>query len=77
MPRLLLVAHGVREEIATALGEDEKRDLCAALRDALQRLRNPSFDNPQLRERRGQLSDGPIDLIRSNTRLRTAGSVMR
>ena len=26
VPRLLLVAHGVREEIATALGEAEKRD---------------------------------------------------
>jgi uncharacterized membrane protein len=49
VPRLLLVAHGVREEIATALGEAEKRDLWAALRDALYRLRSPSFDNPQLR----------------------------
>jgi len=49
VPRLLLVAHGVREEIATALGEDEKRDLCTALRDALHRLRSPSFDNGQLR----------------------------
>src|SRR6476660_9651785 len=26
VPRLLLVAHGVREEIATSLGEAEKRD---------------------------------------------------
>ena len=49
IPRLLLVANGVREEIATALGEVEKRDLWGALRDALHRLRNPSFDNPQLR----------------------------
>jgi uncharacterized membrane protein len=49
VPRLLLVAHGVREEIATTLGEAEKRDLWAALRDALYRLRSPSFDNPQLR----------------------------
>ena len=49
VPRLLLVAHGVREEIATTLGEAEKRDLWAALRDALHRLRSPSFDNPQLR----------------------------
>ena len=77
VPRLLLVAHGVREEIATTLGEAEKRDLWAALRDALHRLRSPSFDNPQLTKRRCQLSAGPIDLIRSNTRLRTAGSVMR
>jgi uncharacterized membrane protein len=49
VPRLLLVAHGVREEIATALGEEEKRDLWAALRAALHRLRNPSFENHQLR----------------------------
>ena len=28
VPRLLLVARGVREEIATTLGEVEKRDLC-------------------------------------------------
>ena len=48
VPKLLLVAHGVREEVAATLGEEEKRDLWAALRDALYRLRNPSFDNPQL-----------------------------
>lgn len=50
VPRLLLVAHGIREEIAATLGEDEKRDLWAALREALHRLRNPRFDNHQLRE---------------------------
>jgi uncharacterized membrane protein len=49
VPRLLLVGHGAFEEIARALGEAEKRDLCAALRNALHRLRNPSFENPQLR----------------------------
>jgi uncharacterized membrane protein len=48
VPKLLLVAHGLREEIATHLGSAEKRDLWAALRDALHRLRNPTFDNPQL-----------------------------
>jgi len=48
VPRLLLVAHGVREEIATTLGEAEKRDLWAALHDALLRLRSPRFENPQL-----------------------------
>ena len=48
VPKLLLVAHGVREEIAATLGEDEKRDLWAALRAALHQLRNPQFDNPQL-----------------------------
>jgi uncharacterized membrane protein len=50
VPRLLLVAHGVREEIAMTLGESEKRDLCVALGGALDGLRNPRFDNPQLRE---------------------------
>jgi uncharacterized membrane protein len=48
VPRLLLVAHGVREEIAASLGEVEKRDLAQALSDALHRLRNPRFVNPQL-----------------------------
>lgn len=47
--KLLLVSHGRREEIGAALGEDEKQDLSAALRGALYDLRNPRFDNPQLR----------------------------
>ena len=51
VPRLLLVAHGVREEIAATLGETEKRDLWAALRGVLHDLRNPRFDNEQLRAR--------------------------
>ncbi len=50
VPRLVLAAHGVREQIGAALGEAEKRDLAAALDGALHRLRNPRFDNPQLRE---------------------------
>ncbi|MGH7211209.1 MAG: DUF2244 domain-containing protein, partial [Acetobacteraceae bacterium] len=50
VPRLLLTAHGIREEIGCVLGETERRDLAAALRDALWRMRNPLFDNPQLRE---------------------------
>ncbi len=50
VPRLLLVAHGIREEIAASLGEDEKRDLWAALHDALHQLRNPRFNNPQLQD---------------------------
>jgi uncharacterized membrane protein len=50
VPRLLLAARGVCEEIGASLGETEKRDLAAALRDALHRLRNPEFDNPQLHE---------------------------
>ena len=50
VPRLFVVARGVKEEIAAAIGEVEKRNLAAALGDALYRLRHPVFDNPQLRE---------------------------
>jgi len=50
VPRLLLTARDVREEIGVVLGEAEKRDLAAALRAALHRARNPRFDNPQLRD---------------------------
>lgn len=50
VPRLLLVARNLREEIGVVLGEAEKRDLASALGTALHRARNPSFDNPQLRE---------------------------
>ncbi len=50
VPGLLLVARDIRVEIARSLGEDEKRDLAEALGTALDRLRNPRFDNPQLRE---------------------------
>ena len=49
VPRLLLSAHGLREEVGAALGEQEKRDLAAALATALHRMRHPEFDNPQLR----------------------------
>jgi uncharacterized membrane protein len=49
VPRLVLMRHGVSEEIARALGEAEKRDLAASLSRALHRARNPVFDNPQLR----------------------------
>jgi uncharacterized membrane protein len=49
VPRLLLASRDVREEIGSALGEAEKRDLAAALREALHLARNPRFDNPQLR----------------------------
>jgi hypothetical protein len=51
VPKLLLVAHGLREEVATTLGEGEKRDLWSALRHSLYQLRNPRFDNPQLQAR--------------------------
>ena len=50
VPRLILRAHGVREEVGKVLGEAEKRDLAAALARALRHLREPRFDNPQLRE---------------------------
>jgi uncharacterized membrane protein len=50
VPALLLVSHGRQEEVARALGETEKRDLAGALDAALHSWRNPSFDNPQLRE---------------------------
>jgi uncharacterized membrane protein len=49
VPGLLLAARHKRVEIARSLGEDEKRDLAQALGDALERLRSPVFDNPQLR----------------------------
>jgi uncharacterized membrane protein len=50
VPRLFLAARNVREEIAAALGEAEKRDLAAALGAALHQRRNPRFENSQLRE---------------------------
>ena len=50
VPALMLRARGVREEIGRVLGETEKRALAAALETALYRLRNPRFDNAQLRE---------------------------
>jgi uncharacterized membrane protein len=50
VPRLILAERTMREEIAAALGETEKRDLAAALGAALHQRRNPSFENSQLRE---------------------------
>ncbi|MBN8908929.1 MAG: DUF2244 domain-containing protein [Rhodospirillales bacterium] len=50
VPALLLSNRDTKVEVAASLGEDEKRDLAEALRDALDRLRHPRFDNPQLRE---------------------------
>ncbi len=47
-PRVVLVARGVREEIGSALGEAERRDLAHALTEALYRFHNPRFNNPQL-----------------------------
>ena len=53
VPGLILSARGQRLEVASALGEPEKRDLAAALMDAIHRLKNPVFDNPQLRAELG------------------------
>lgn len=52
VPKLVLAARNVREEIAAVLGEAEKRDLAAALTAALHRRRNPTFENSHLREQR-------------------------
>jgi len=49
VPRLMLRGGGVAEEVAASLGEHAKRDLAQALAEALHRLKNPVFDNPQLR----------------------------
>ena len=49
-PGLYLLARDAHVEVAQALGEAEKRDLAAALHDALDRWRHPRFDNPQLRD---------------------------
>jgi uncharacterized membrane protein len=49
VPKLLLTSRGNVVEVARQLGETQKRDLAAALTRALHSLRNPVFDNPQLR----------------------------
>jgi uncharacterized membrane protein len=49
-PLLVAIERRRQVEIARDLGEDEKRSLAAALSEALDRLRNPMFDNPQLRD---------------------------
>jgi uncharacterized membrane protein len=46
--RLVVAARPDEVEIAATLGEDQKRDLAAALQAALDRSRQPDFDNPQL-----------------------------
>ncbi len=50
VPLLVARTHERAAEIARHLGEAEKRDLAAALGAAIERLRNPRFDNPQLRD---------------------------
>jgi uncharacterized membrane protein len=48
--RLLLRSHGRGREVAAFLHAPAKQSLFEALRDALYRLRQPRFDNEQLRE---------------------------
>ena len=56
---LLLLRQRQRDvEIGKLLGEEQKRDLAAALEAALRRYREPVFDNPQLREDAPDV-DGP------------------
>ncbi len=50
VPGLYLSARGQVVEVAALLGEPEKRDLAEALAAAVHRLKNPVFDNSQLRE---------------------------
>jgi hypothetical protein len=47
---LLLTSRAAEEEVGAQLGEDEKRDLAAAIGAAMDRWRNPVFDNQQLRD---------------------------
>jgi uncharacterized membrane protein len=49
-PALVLRSGQREEEVGSALGEAEKRDLAAALSAALHGWRHPRFDNPQLRD---------------------------
>ncbi len=50
VPLLVARARGRHMEIGRYLSAEEKRNLHAALGSALNRYRNPVFDNPQLRE---------------------------
>ena len=48
VPALYAATRGRREEVARVLGEPEKRDLAAALKQAIHGMRHPEFNNPQL-----------------------------
>jgi uncharacterized membrane protein len=50
VPRLLVGSRNIYQEVASQLGEEQKRDLAQALKAALHRWRNPRFDNPQLQD---------------------------
>jgi uncharacterized membrane protein len=48
--RVLLSSHGRGCEVGAFLHEPDRTSLFEALRDALRGVRNPRFDNPQLRD---------------------------
>jgi uncharacterized membrane protein len=50
VPHVMLSSHGRGCEVGGFLHEAEKLSLFEALSDALHRIRNPRFDNPQLRD---------------------------
>jgi len=50
VPRVVLSSHGRGCEVGAFLHEPDKMSLFEALRDALHRVRNPRFDNAQLRD---------------------------
>lgn len=50
IPRVVLSSHGRDCEVGAFLHEPDRLSLFDALRDAVHDIRNPRFDNPQLRE---------------------------
>ncbi|MBL6076503.1 DUF2244 domain-containing protein [Belnapia sp. T18] len=55
---LVLRQRGSEVEIGRLLGDEQKRSLAGALDQALRRLREPVFDNPQLRDGGGAIRPG-------------------
>jgi uncharacterized membrane protein len=50
VPRVILSSHGRGCEVGAFLHEPDKLSLFKSLSEALHRVRNPRFDNPQLRD---------------------------
>lgn len=50
IPRVMLSSHGRDCEVGAFLHEPDRLSLFDALRDAVHGVRNPRFDNPQLRD---------------------------
>jgi uncharacterized membrane protein len=48
--RVILTSHGRGREVGGFLHEPDKASLCEALQRAMHDVRNPVFDNPQLRD---------------------------